>query len=86
MEYMLGRGIRCGVHYKPLYKHSVFADLPADCPNAEREWLRLVTVPNLSDFSSKEKASVCEALKRYNDEHISASVLDTKATFSTHSL
>jgi perosamine synthetase len=86
MEYMLGRGIRCGVHYKPLYKHSVFSDQLADCPNAETEWLRLVTVPNLSDFSSKERASVCEALKRYNDKHICASVLDRKATFGTHSL
>jgi perosamine synthetase len=85
MEYMLGQGIRCGVHYKPLYKHSVFSDQLADCPNAEKEWLRLVTVPNLSDFSSKERASVCEALKRYND-HICPSVLETKAIFGTHSL
>ena len=83
MEYMLRQGIRCGVHYKPLYKHGVFSDQTADCPNAEREWLRVVTVPNLSDFSSHERASVCEALKRYNDEHICPSVLDTNATFST---
>jgi perosamine synthetase len=86
MEYMLGQGIRCGVHYKPLYKHRVFSDQPADCPNAEREWLRLVTVPNLSDFSSEERGSVCEALKGYNDDQVCASVLDTKATFDTHSL
>jgi dTDP-4-amino-4,6-dideoxygalactose transaminase len=86
MEYMLGQGIRCGVHYKPLYKHSVFSAQLADCPNAEREWLRLVTVPNLSDFSSNERASVCEALKRYNDDHICASVLDTKATVINQSL
>jgi perosamine synthetase len=79
MEYMLRQGIRCGVHYKPLYKHSVFSNQPADCPTAEREWLRLVTVPNLSDFSSKERASVCEALKRYNDDHICAGVLEAEA-------
>lgn len=68
MEYMMARGIRCGVHYKPLYKHSLFSDYPADCPNAEREWLRLVTVPNLSDFSSGERTSICEALHLYNDQ------------------
>jgi perosamine synthetase len=66
MEYMMTQGIRCGVHYKPLYKHSVFSDQPADCPNAEREWLHLVTVPNLSDFSFRERTSICEALRQYS--------------------
>ena len=65
LNYMLAQGIRCGVHYKPLYKHRVFSGQPADCPNAEREWLRLVTVPNLSDFSTRERLSICEALKQY---------------------
>jgi perosamine synthetase len=65
MEYMMAQGIRCGVHYKPLYKHSVFSDQAADCPNAEREWPHIVTVPNLSDFSSRERTSICEALRQY---------------------
>jgi perosamine synthetase len=79
MDYMMAHGIRCGVHYKPLYKHTVFSDRQADCPNAEREWVRLVTVPNLSDFSPKERTSVCEALNRYND-HICGN--DTRTFFS----
>jgi dTDP-4-amino-4,6-dideoxygalactose transaminase len=66
MEYMMAQGIRCGVHYKPLYKHSVFSDQSADCPNAEREWPSLVTVPNLSDFSFRERTSICEALRQYD--------------------
>ncbi len=68
MEYMIAQGVRCGVHYKPLYKHRVFSDHPADCPNAEREWPHLVTIPNLSDFSAVERATVCQALSRYDDE------------------
>jgi dTDP-4-amino-4,6-dideoxygalactose transaminase len=82
MEYMLEQGIRCGVHYKPLYKHSVFSDHPPDCPNAEKEWLQLVTVPNLSDFSLKERTSVCEALNRYND-YGSGDALDNRTVLAT---
>jgi perosamine synthetase len=67
MDYMAAQGIRCGVHYKPLYKHKIFSDQQADCPNAEREWPYLVTVPNLSDFSPTERATVCEALNRYHE-------------------
>jgi dTDP-4-amino-4,6-dideoxygalactose transaminase len=78
MEYMMAQGIRCGVHYKPLYKHRVFSDQPANCPNAEQEWLQLVTVPNLSDFSPRERLSVCEALNRYNLGR-NAAALDAKA-------
>jgi perosamine synthetase len=84
LEYMLSRGIRCGVHYKPLYQHSVFAGQPASCPVAEREWLRLVTIPNLSDFSSKERARVCDALKQYAGDPMCVNLVDAKATFSTH--
>ena len=72
IETMMRQGIRCGVHYKPLYKHKVFTDHPGDCPHAEREWLSLVTVPNLSDFSSSERASICEALRRYDCQETSA--------------
>jgi perosamine synthetase len=68
MDYMVAQGIRCGVHYKPLYKHRLFSDQPADCPIAEREWPSLVTVPNLSDFSPAERATVCQALSRYDEE------------------
>jgi perosamine synthetase len=69
MDYMAAQGIRCGVHYKPLYKHRIFADHPADCPIAEREWPYLVTVPNLSDFTHAETATIFQALNRY-DENI----------------
>jgi perosamine synthetase len=67
LEYMIAQGIRCGVHYKPLYKLGVFSNQPADCPNAEREWTRLVTVPNLTDFSPREKSRICNALSRYTE-------------------
>jgi perosamine synthetase len=78
MEYMLGQGIRCGVHYKPLYKHSVFSDQLSDCPNAEREWLRLVTVPNLIDFSTEERTAICDALKQYNDDLVCAGLFNSE--------
>jgi dTDP-4-amino-4,6-dideoxygalactose transaminase len=83
MEYMVTQGIRCGVHYKPLYKHGIFADQPADCPNAESAWPYLVTVPNLSDFSPAERATVCQALNRY-DENIFHYDATTALTSSNH--
>jgi dTDP-4-amino-4,6-dideoxygalactose transaminase len=84
MEYMAGQGIRCGVHYKPLYKHRIFADQRADCPTAEREWPYLVTVPNLSDFSAIERATICQALARY-DENVFVCDATTAFSSSNHS-
>lgn len=83
MDYMASQGIRCGVHYKPLYKHKIFSDHGADCPNAEREWPYLVTVPNLSDFTPTERATVCEALNRY-DESVFACDATTAFRGSNH--
>lgn len=84
MDYMAAQGIRCGVHYKPLYKHKIFSDQRADCPNAEREWPYLVTVPNLIDFTPTERATVWQALNRYDE---SAFALDATTSFrgSNHS-
>jgi len=84
MDYMAGQGIRCGVHYKPLYKHRIFADQRADCPTAEREWPYLVTVPNLSDFSAIERATISQALARY-DENVFVCDATTAFSGSNHS-
>ena len=83
MDYMAAHGIRCGVHYKPLYKHRIFSNQPSDCPIAEREWPSLVTVPNLSDFTHAETATIYQALNRYDENVL---VGDGAAVFSSSPL
>ena len=51
-----------------LYTSTGFSDQRADCPNAEREWPYLVTVPNLIDFTPTERATVWQALNRYDED------------------
>lgn len=65
LNYMYERNIRCGVHYKPLFLHSVFGGTDHECPNALSEWIRLATIPNLVDFTSDEVRNICNSLREY---------------------
>ena len=44
IDYLGEKKIHTGVHYKPLHQHSIFKDSRA-CPVADKEWLKLITLP-----------------------------------------
>jgi len=44
IDYLGKKKIHTGVHYKPLHQHSIFKDSRA-CPVADKEWLKLITLP-----------------------------------------
>lgn len=56
--------ISAGVHYKPLYKYSIFPQKVM--PVTERVWQNLITLPLHVDLTKKEVAEVC----RIVNEHV----------------
>jgi perosamine synthetase len=45
MEYLSSKNIHTSVHYKPLHLHPINKNQKALFPNADKEWLRMVTLP-----------------------------------------
>lgn len=67
-RFMADKGVRCGVHYKPLYRMTAWQDDPRKYPNCEKTWPRLLSLPLFVDMTSAQQEFVgihlLDALKK----------------------
>ena len=59
-------GIGTQVHYVPIYRHPLYADLgldPSSFPNTEAAYARLLSLPLYPDLSHDEQDAVVDALR-----------------------
>ncbi len=54
-RFMADKGVRCGVHYKPLYRMTAWQDDPRKYPNCEKTWTRLLSLPLFVDMTSAQQ-------------------------------
>jgi perosamine synthetase len=62
------RGIQANIHYRPVYQHSFYKEhlreQPASiCPNAERAFLELISLPIFPAMTGDDVNRVCDALE-----------------------
>jgi perosamine synthetase len=60
--YLKSKGIPTGCHYTPLHMQPLFRDFGGDCPVAEREYYRMITLPLHFDLTDKEIDFIINAL------------------------
>jgi len=67
-RFMADKGVRCGVHYKPLYQMTAWQEDPRKYPNCEKTWTRLLSLPLFVDMTSAQQDLVgtrlLDALKK----------------------
>jgi dTDP-4-amino-4,6-dideoxygalactose transaminase len=67
MQELLGSGIACSVHWRPLHLHPyyerTFGWRPSDVPVASALWTRLVSLPLFSTMTPQEVDAVVTALR-----------------------
>jgi perosamine synthetase len=65
-ERMRANGVSVQVHYVPIYRHPLYADLgvgPADFPNTEHVYAGLLSLPLFPDLTEDEQDRVVEVLR-----------------------
>lgn len=65
-ERMRADGVGVQVHYVPIYRHPLYADLgvgPGDYPNTEQVYAGLLSLPLFPDLTEDEQNRVVDALK-----------------------
>jgi perosamine synthetase len=65
-------GIGCSVHWRPLHAHPYYAELgwkAEHAPVADREWLRLVSLPIFSAITDAEQSRVIEVVLSIASSH-----------------
>ena len=65
IKYLDNLGISAGVHYKPLYCHSVFKNMKVNCPITDKIWKRLLTLPMHPSMFDEELNKVICAIKEF---------------------
>ena len=65
IKFLASKNISAGVHYKPLYLHSFYNKLKADCPVADKVWKELITLPLYPDMTEKDISSVINSVKAF---------------------
>ena len=67
VEALAGRNIGASVHFKPLHLHRYYRERhgcrPGDCPVAEREWRREVSLPLYSRMTDTDVRDVIHAVR-----------------------
>ncbi|MBM4159405.1 MAG: DegT/DnrJ/EryC1/StrS aminotransferase family protein, partial [Ignavibacteria bacterium] len=53
-EYLKQKGISTGVHYYPNHLYEMYKPYYRECPIAEREWKKLITLPLFPDLSNEQ--------------------------------
>lgn len=64
--YLKSKGIATGCHYTPLSMQPLFKPYAKDCPIAEREYYKMITLPLHADLTNEEVDYIIEQLKRFN--------------------
>ncbi|MBI2654883.1 DegT/DnrJ/EryC1/StrS family aminotransferase [Candidatus Woesearchaeota archaeon] len=65
IRFLASKNISAGVHYKPLYLHSVYSGVKAECPVSDNVWKKLVTLPIYPDMREEEIGAVISAVKSF---------------------
>jgi len=63
-DFLRTKGINTGVHYRPIHFYSCYGTQPA-LPVAEREWLRILTLPLYPGLKTEELDYVCDCIKEF---------------------
>ena len=63
-HYLSGRGIDCGIHYRPLHTYKVYKS-NALCPNADRLYKRIISIPCHSSLSYDDVQTVSDAITEF---------------------
>ncbi|MBI2658440.1 DegT/DnrJ/EryC1/StrS family aminotransferase [Candidatus Woesearchaeota archaeon] len=65
IAHLNANGISAGVHYKPLYLHSYYKGLKADCPVSDEVWQKMISLPLFPDLKEKEIRRVISCIKEF---------------------
>lgn len=67
MDYLYGKGIDTGVHYKPLYLHPTYRSrgLMDECPVTDSVWPCLVSLPFHLHLTNEDIEKICVEVHRY---------------------
>jgi len=60
-------GILCQIHYIPVYWHPIYQKLgfkKGSCPNAERFYERIISLPIYPSLSNEEQSKVIDSLRK----------------------
>lgn len=63
-DYLADNGIGCGVHYKPLYKYSIFGK-QKELPVTEAVFKRIISLPMHMDVKISDVRRICKLIKDY---------------------
>jgi perosamine synthetase len=77
VDYLLGRGISAGVHYKPLTHYPIFEDTPL--PVTDSVWPTLVTLPCHPALTDAEVEYIVETIRAYDPGEASETPVLTSA-------
>lgn len=64
-KYLKEHFIATGVHYKPMYEFSFYKGIKQDCPVADKEWKKLLSLPCYPDLSELEQDTIIKRIKEF---------------------
>ncbi|HJH27262.1 MAG TPA: DegT/DnrJ/EryC1/StrS aminotransferase family protein [Methanophagales archaeon] len=67
ITHLADKGVSAGVHYMPLYMHSIYKKLgiKGDCPVADSVWRKVVILPLYPDMTEEDVKMVVEGVKEF---------------------
>ncbi len=66
--YLKSKGIATGCHYTPLHLQPLFKKYRGDCPIAENNYRKMITLPLHADLLDEEVDYILAALRSFEDE------------------
>ena len=66
--YLKSKGIATGCHYTPLTMQPLFKPYTSECPVAEKEYYKMITLPLHADLTDEEVDYVFENLKSFEKQ------------------
>lgn len=66
--YLKSNEIATGCHYTPLHMQPLFKDYKSDCPIAEKEYYKMITLPLHADLTDEEMIYIVEHLNKFEKD------------------
>ncbi|MBZ0183579.1 MAG: DegT/DnrJ/EryC1/StrS family aminotransferase [Melioribacteraceae bacterium] len=66
--YLKSKGIATGCHYTPMTMQPLFKDYKSDCPTAEKEYYKMITLPLHADLTDEEVEYIVEHLNKFEKD------------------
>jgi len=64
-EHLASKSIATGVHYRPLHHHPAYGQTHRLLPNADRAFLRILSLPIWPDMTDEIQGRVIAEIQRY---------------------